>query len=139
VLDEKALRRSNFREDLQVKLADGQLWWLSRPVIRTGVGDKISCSHGRDYLNLWNGFKEIYQKWTAEPDDSPTAVQNAKLSLIIESLKSNYEISDDDAQDLVMFDMVDSGPGGEREIFETAFATAYGVRPKALATGSSAG
>jgi hypothetical protein len=103
-IDEQARRRPTFDEATSepVTLGDGQDWHVPKPRIRfrfaaTERGFTEAFSHGREY-------DALMQRWREAKGEASLRAEFAVFAFL---LRVNYELSDDDLADLLVFDLDD--------------------------------
>jgi len=102
MIDEMAARRPDFRPDVKVRLADGQDWFLPRPMVTftlsfaadDGPGFKRSdLGFGPDYMDLLQRFY-----------DSDGAEQlNAAARMVCRVVRLNYDLDDETLATLLVY------------------------------------
>lgn len=108
MLDQKALRRDTFSEGYEVELWDKQMWTLPKPRLkfRPILGDDGSVSPG-----CKSGFGPEYD----EKLDILNCVVEANnwdyltvaFEVLVRLLLANYDLTQQDVSDLIMFDPED--------------------------------
>jgi hypothetical protein len=133
VLDEKALRRPGFRDDVRVRLADGQEWALPKPRVKMGL---MAGGDGGESVRFHVDFGTEYNRQLSEfYEATGLAYYLATLKLAAILMRANYAIADDDLYSLLVFDFSDSAPPEERETLATIQRLILGIAPKASGSG----
>jgi hypothetical protein len=154
-LNEAEKRRSTFAGGVPVQMADGQFWHLPRPTValrRAGPDatrvvvrvpgcdlqpllDRVAACHEfNERLSGITDQDEQDREWRSRPD---LHLSGAELNLAHALLLANYDLTDDEADELVEFSY---DPEGDPEAFERRRActdVAYGRSPKPSPDGST--
>jgi hypothetical protein len=132
VLDEKALRRPGFRDDVRVRLADGQEWSLPKPRVklsrRTGQDGSRRLVETAELGPDYAGHLEAYE----EACESGEGAALAMFDLAAALLRENYTLTDQQADTLLEFRPDDP----ENDVLWGAIlSTARGRAPKPSGSG----
>jgi hypothetical protein len=128
VLDEKALRRPGFRDDVRVRLADGQEWALPKPRIRTGRRRNPDGSRSLAY-RVESG--EAYQRRLDEMYEATgTDFFLAVLDLAGMLLSENYDLTEDQIDEVLSLDFSDSARPEDVAAREAIQHVIQGLSPK---------
>jgi hypothetical protein len=133
-LDEKALRRPGFREDVPVTLCDGQVWYLPRPRL---VFVPADTEAGYDTEWEWPDYKPMIDR--AAASTSGPEVIGAEFALVRYLLGRNYDLSIDHLRRLVRFDYLPDPDPTLAEMREQILAVAAGRVPAPKAPAASSG
>ncbi len=138
-IDEQSRRRGDFRADVPVVLADGQVWHLKKPSILVGrrkaegaTGYFTRSSFGPDY------FEKIEAFYHASTEDDPEPYIAASFDLAIALLLQNYDLTEQEAEDLVLFDFNEPPDPVAAERRAVMLDTACGIQKKTSGAGSGA-
>lgn len=140
-IEEQARRRPGFRADVPVVLADGQTWFLRKPSIIIG---RKSGPDGNDFQPrvsfgpaYWEKLQAFFDAVEFAEDDPKRGIVS-QLDLCIALLQVNYDISDAEADELVLFDFADEPEPEAEERRKVMLDVATGFQKKTSGAGSSA-
>ena len=127
-LDERALRTPGFREDVGIRLADGQVWYFPEATIRFAPAapprNRVRVSSlGPEHLALVEAATE------AKTADE---LIDAELALAAFVLRCNYGLDYDQLGELIQFDYRE---GADQELREAVLEVCLGLGPKPSAAG----
>lgn len=134
--DERALRRPEFRDGTQVRLADGQLWTLPRPrlrirPLRNAETGRIEVGGGSRY---GSEFDAVFDELVECPPDDQLARWGLQFELTAILLQQNYHLADGDLADLLDTEM-DSATS--TEMWSSILPVLTGRAPKRSPDGSA--
>jgi hypothetical protein len=127
-LDELALRKPGFSEGYKVTLADGQEWKFPRPRIRfrprIGADGRVEVGGGPSFGPEYDQQLDIlFGAVEAEPLEQ----LRVKFEVAVRLLRSNYDLTDAQLADLVVFEP-DDDAGEER--WDQLSRAIMGIAPK---------
>ena len=130
-LIEASKRRESFKPGVPIKLWDGQIWEFPRPKVRwrrTFGPDDVATVEGRS--NLGPAFDEARAMMTRLSIGEQTweQVAGAVLNAAALMLLDNYDLSDDELFDLLVFDNEDQE---NQIVWREILAVAWGWAPRA--------
>ena len=134
--DERALRRSEFRDGPQVRLADGQLWTFPRPrlrirPIRNSETGRIEVGGGSRF---GADFDAIFDELIETPPEDSLARWALQFELASVVLSLNYNLTDDDLAELLDTDMESQD---STEMWKGILPVLTGQAPKPSPDGSA--
>lgn len=108
MLDERALRRTEFTEGVRIVLADGQGWTFPRPWLRLYP---VRAQDGRLTVGGGLGFGATHDELIdrlvdCDPDDTAGRIA-LQFEMAAVLLSRNYELSDRDLRELLVIDLGD--------------------------------
>ncbi len=108
MLDERALRRSGFREGPRIVLGDGQEWTFPRPWLRLFP---VRAADGRLTVGSGPGYGAEYHDLVDQFVDCDPEDVTSRLGLQFQMaaclLERNYELGDGDLRRLLAIDLAD--------------------------------
>jgi hypothetical protein len=129
MLDERALRKSTFSEGHKVVLADGQEWVFPKPRVRfkprIAADGRVEVAGGPSFGPEYDQQLDVL---FGVADVEPVEQLRVKFEVAVRLLRSNYELSDQQIADLVVFE-----PGDEaaEERWDQLSRVLMGIAPKA--------
>lgn len=132
-LNEYEKRRPDFQEGVWVTLADGQDWMFRTPTVQLKPKALEDGSYGfTRAISLGPSFRELLDKvMEADPDEG--IPMSACLNLAIPALRLNYDLTDDELADLLIWEP--DSPASEEMWGKIIGASTGTYKGKALATG----
>jgi hypothetical protein len=134
-LDERRLRRPEFRDGTGVVLADGQTWTFPRPwlrlyPVRTPDGS-FTIGGG---LGFDAEFEELADQFASEPSDDPVRKLEIQFRMAAGLLCRNYDLTDAHLRRLLAVDLDDPS---SQECWARINEVLLGRVPKPSADGSA--
>lgn len=107
---EPECRRPEFSEGCKVKLADGQEWTFPKPILSLApyrkedgsLGLQRRAPFGAEFAAM---FDRYIDKMAGETEDDLLAFLTLRVVLAVELLSRNYDLTDDEIQELFILDL----------------------------------
>lgn len=134
-IDEQSRRTERYSGDVPVVLADGQQWCLPKPRVRYAPkpmpdgnpGSVRRTSFGRGYDEA---LDEFLRSETDETEGGVMRQVNAHLSLASALIRINYDLTDDEVEDLVQLDFSADATPEDAALRAAFLEVAHGIAPK---------
>lgn len=103
MLDEKALRKPEWKHGVEIKLGDGQVWTLRKPRLRIVPADdgELVRQKPRDVAELGPEADHLLAAIFGDGDDEKLDFFTARLTIASRLLRANYTLSGADLQELL--------------------------------------
>jgi hypothetical protein len=103
MLDEKALRKPEWKHGVAIKLGDGQTWMMRKPRLRlvpVEAGD-VFKQRPRDAAELGPESDDLLAALFGEAEDGGIDFLTARLTIAVRLLRANYTLTAADIQELL--------------------------------------
>jgi hypothetical protein len=127
-LDEKALRRAEWRDGHKITLSDGQEWTIPKPRLRLRPRFESGKVVGTRDVEYRPEDDAIVDTLFGASDVDPDAWVQARWELLARLLRANYDLSDDALTELLAIDSGDAG-GQDRWTEITRALRGFGPKP----------
>lgn len=135
MLNETELRRPDFREGCPVVLADGQVWSVPQPVVRWLPGRSKAGFRTVVSINeQTSDYDELLTQW--EDSTNSRGRINAIFGMAAKLLRANYDLTDDQIDEILVFGATPDIDPEPARIFEEMSNIALGNGPKPSAAGT---
>jgi hypothetical protein len=133
-IEEKDRRKPGWKGDVEVKLCDGQVWYLPRPRVRfnpveangDGVSTKLVHSFGMEYV----AKVEAWHKCLDDEASLITDYANVLMDLSVALLRLNYDLTIEEVGQVLWFDFGTPEDADNLAMREVLIGTAMGMLPK---------
>jgi hypothetical protein len=106
-MNERELRRDEFHPDSHpIEMADGQKWHFPRPRVRFATGFGGGRANVKTWVEHWDGFMDLLEEAARMPEGTGDWV-SAHLSIAANMLLRNYDLSDQQLDELFGFETID--------------------------------
>jgi hypothetical protein len=103
VLDEVALRRPQFRQDIPVQLGDGQTYWVPKPIVTFGLSFEDGDDHPsliRKDIGFGRDYMDVLQKFY---DTDGVEQLSVAARLVCRVLRVNYDLTNEHLTELLPY------------------------------------
>ena len=127
MLDEKALRKPDFKEGVLVKMADGQEWMLPKPRIRFTpkiTDGQVEVGGGPSFGPEFDEKMDILFGVT---EAEPTERLRLKFEVAVRLIMVNYDLKPADLAELIV---LEPGDAASEERWDALTDAMMGIAPK---------